>query len=73
MKQFVYHHFHKDGKRIASHPILKGMSTLLNLSGRSRVYDEYMRGNIMTDYQKDTMALRKDGMIAMSHFEMSIQ
>ncbi len=50
-------------KRRMSNSVLMGIGTLLNISGRSRVYDEYMRGNIMLDYRRDAMALKQDGII----------
>ncbi len=71
MKQSVYHQQYRSERYRLAHPMLRGVGSLLNLSGRSVWCDVYMLGNLESDFQKDAIALKKDGLAVMSEFNIS--
>ncbi len=71
MKQSVCHLRYRGGRNRFPRPVLRGVGSLLNLSGRNVWYDIYMRGSVKSDSQKDAMALREDGLAIMTELKMT--
>lgn len=68
MMRFIYHGLSTTRWK---HPIIGGMSSLLNLSGNRRIYDMYMSGDLQSDIQTDAEVLNYDGIMALSNFKNS--